>query len=623
MPSPEVIDLPTQQEQSQEKKKFPTNVFKTASWSYRISRLLSKGIVTWVLISSIVTQVESIISISLYGYLINSITSIALEHSGDISQLVVPFTVYSIVTLVIEAAKFGAGSYIARIKSFAETSLKSQFIAKLLQLSEKQINEVYTDDEVTTALTDITKIYQQFQSIVSIFASAVIVIFVSVYLGQFSIWLPTLLLPLSMLHFVIDRIFRKRSTKKTKEAAIFMSVAKNANSFFLLKNGREQLRRLGAQQKVDRGYTQPIHQFNTLVEKGKRAWNNATKISNVLSGILAILILSVVLYYSPGLLAIGGIYVQIRLVNLLRTKFDSIFSSVNAIEDVATDVRKLQEIFQMQNNVEVDVTKVIPQNETFMVSMKEIVAPTEGRFGFNKLTWNSGSGVNALLTPKTHEPALLELILSARQKPLAGDITLSGVTPDEISQSWVNKNISFISKSKLLSFLSLKDQADIDGIYDFQESIFMQYLEILGMTKEQITDEFWATRPKLVNGKPVLAPMLSVQYLIARALYQQKKLIVVFLPQFKMPSSDEVLIMKHIKQVSASLGVNFIVFCSHVVSLLHSDHVAWLWNGSILESGETSVVFSNPTSKLYITLQKFVEQLKQKEAAISTVKVSV
>lgn len=580
-------------------------------WAFGESKKLTKGTLFWVFFSALLTQAQSIASISLYGYLMTSITEVTLSPGHSLSELIGPFITYASFALIVELLKHAAADFVAKAKTHAEIMLKTSYIEKLMTSREVDIETVFTTDEQPQAFVEVTKIYEQFMTAVTILVSFVTAIAVAIYLGTFNYILPLALVPLALIHFFVDRKSREVNSKNAKSLENTLVKVKDTASVFTQKAWRPILKNYGAAGKIQNAYTNLFTEYTQKLNSLKRFWASITKMTSITSEILGILILSIVLYFSPDLMAIGSIYVQLRLVNLLKSKLEISSVSISTLKELTPTVLKYVKIFQLPTVV--DTRPALPTSADIAVTFDAVEYRTPMQTTFKELSFSIQPCLSAFYIRKENAASIVHLITGSRV-PNAGKVLIQNSAPHLISSDSLNKHIGVIAAERLLNFLTFREQFDVGGEYALNEEVFESYAAQVGFVVHKEKEGFFEMTPKRWKEKKLFRAIEMVQFLLVRELYQQKVMLVVNLTSFSLTRDEEMAILHLLQYIQKSTGKKIVVMTAYLSPVMYADMLYYFIGTTLAESGNPQTLLTNPDGKFakhYVMVQLDIQQREQ------------
>ncbi|OGD10673.1 hypothetical protein A2397_00180 [Candidatus Amesbacteria bacterium RIFOXYB1_FULL_44_23] len=493
-----------------------SEVIKHSRWVCHYCSLLDKHLGVFLYFLTLLSNIKGIVSIAVYGFIINAIAGFARQGFSSTAAWQA-FGLYAAYQIWNNLMTLFEQSYVAKRKSALILQLKRAFLHKLLRTDIKALDRKITNEQLSEKYNNSEHLYNHYLVVVNFLSDVTASLILLIIMAYLAWPLAVILLVLSVPRLWLDKFMRKRHSLSQKRSKKIMARLRLIMKMWLDRANLFQFRDRNLSALIDKKYIDLKKYYEKSTGTTLRQWQSANKMLDLVNSLASLVGYAWVLFKNSTLSAVGSIYVQLRLINLLETKLKKIATSYNLLEESITKVIDVENVFFWK---ETEIDTINKDSEILELELNHVTFSTISvPFPVvENLHINFRSGVKTdLIIPDMITRDVISKLLTLQLTPTAGDVLVNGGLVKSLPEDIMLVNVGgsyfpFLSVAEnIVLNTDSKDEEQLTpvlhrvGIYD----------QVMGMPNKLA---------QVVSDLPsAVGPGFLTKVLLARVLFRNPK----------------------------------------------------------------------------------------------------
>lgn len=553
-------------------------VTKHIKWVVNYCNQLDRSFGLVYYIFSLLSNLKGIVSIVIFGFTIDAIVGFSTQGFNS-SSAWTAFLLYAGYTVGENLLDIYEQSFVTRRRNNLEIQLKRSFLHKLLRTDTRSLDKKITNEELSAKYNSSALLFSYYTGSIGFLSDLTVSAVLLVIIAYFAWPLAVILAILSAPRLTLDKIMRKRyaiAQKKSKKTA------GRLRSLVRMWLDRSYLYRI-EMQKVgmlfDKKFIAFQNSYLKSINETKRQWQATNKALDIANSLATLVGYAWVLFKNSGLAAVGSIYTQLRLINLLEVKLKKIVTGYNALEESCVKIIEIQNVYLWKENERGEKSN---DEETSTVELKQVTflradLPTP-MVNNIRVLFKAGEKTDVITNdPITNE--ILMRFLTLQTAPTSGEVLINNKPAKTVPSDMM----CVLSGFSYFPFLSIAENITLNTERIDEEKL------IKAMTRTGIHDAIMNMPNKymqIISELPAPMPLsFSSRILAARVLYHEPKWVVWLSGKESGPRTESDIFKMLYESVPSVITIT-----DKVSSSVTADRIVLMRQGKMVEQGEREIL---------------------------------
>ncbi len=485
----------------------PQQLLAHSRWVSRYCGLLNKRFAPVFFFFNLISNLKGIGSIAVYGYMIDSIATFSKMGFSSVSawKAFGLYAGYNIAELLLNMFEQG---FVENKKAFLVSQLKRAYLHKLSRLDVETLDKKVTTQVIAEKYTTIGTMFGHYYSSIGFLSDLTAGTILLLIIAYFAWPLALVLLILAIPRFSFDRSMRRANTNaqnrgKAISSKLKLLVTQWTDKMFLT-SGMAAL----SLSVLDKKYIEYLQRYEKLAGPAKRKWNLVNRILDLGNSLTVIVGYAWILFKNASLGAVGSIYVQLRLVNLLDSKIKKVVTTYNALEESCAKIVEIEQVFDWPEKTSEQETEDNPAIKLGNIEFVRSGASSPTLADLNmSFDYNTKTDV---IIPDLFTRDTFIRIIGGLTEPGQGDVKIGNrkIHPGDADVMAIYGDASY------LRYLNIKENISLKP--DWDDKKMTEVLKMVGIPDETASGDLPASN----NGD------LITRILAARVFYLQPKWLI-------------------------------------------------------------------------------------------------
>jgi ABC-type multidrug transport system fused ATPase/permease subunit len=555
-----------------------SEVYGHIKWAANYCKQLDRSFGPVYYLFALFSNLKGIISIIIFGFTIDAIVGFSTEGFNS-SSAWTAFMLYAGYSVGENLLGIYEQSFVTRRRNNLETQLKRSFLHKLLRTDVRNLDRKITNEELSAKYSASASLFEYYMGSIGFVSDLTICVVLLVIIAYFAWPLAVILTVLSVPRLTLDKIMRKRyatAQKKSKRTAGRMRtlIRMWLDRSYLYKIEMQKVGML-----FDKKFVVFQDSYLKSINAAKRQWQATNKALDIANSLATLVGYAWVLFKNSSLAAVGSIYTQLRLINMLEAKLKKIVTGYNALEESCIKIVEIQNVYLWKEN---ERSSEGPDENTSAIELKQVsfVRPDLPTPIIDNLRvlFKEGEKTDIIIPdPTTRE--LLVRFLTLQTNPTSGNVLVN----NKPAKTLPTDLMCVLSGLSYFPFLSIAENIALNTERADEEKLsqVMMRTGILDATMNmpnksmQVISELPAPMP----------PSFSYRILAARVLYQEPKWLVWVSGKEAGPKTESDIFKILYESVPTVITIT-----DKISSSMTAGRIVLVRQGKIIEQGEREIL---------------------------------
>jgi ABC-type multidrug transport system fused ATPase/permease subunit len=558
-----------------------SEVIRHLKWAAHYCKQLDPSFGLAYYIFSLLSNVKGIISIAIFGFTIDAIVGFSTQGFNSTSAWTA-FSLYAFYNIGENLLETYEQSFVTKRKNILETQLKRSFLHKLLRTDIRNLDKKITNEDLSAKYTSSTSLFTYYTGSIG-FASDVTICTILLLIIAYFAWpLALALILLSIPRFWLDKMMRKRYSVAQIKSKKVAGRLRGLIRMWLDKNYLHKIetQRIGIL--FDKKFIAFQDSYQKSINSTRRQWHATNKALDIANSLASLIGYAWVLFKNSSLVAVGSIYTQLRLINMLEAKLKKIVTGYNALEESCTKIVEIQNVYLWK---EKERAETEPEESTTSIELKQVsfVRPDlqTPMIDNLRILFKAGERTDVIATDPTTKELLMRF-LTLQTIPTSGEVLVNNKTANTLPADVM----CVLSGFSYFSFLSIAENITLSTeLVDEEKLIKVMKLTGIHDVIMNMPNKFM----QIISELPAPMPLsFSSRILAARVLFQEPKWVV-WLSGKESGPKTECDIFKLLYEFIPSV----ITITDKVSSSVTADRIVLIRQGKVIEQGEREILIQH------------------------------